>query len=95
MTLSTNMRLQKMIETFQNTYSTGMPCGLNDRVNYANYINESYKMMRQSDYGTMINMIGEGRYNEDCGAQILEVDSIHKPTINYEIFANANSSYTR
>jgi hypothetical protein len=26
-------------------------------------------------------MIGEGRYNEDCGAQILEVDSIHKPTI--------------
>ena len=81
MTLTTNMRLQNMIQNFQCMYSSGSPCAIKDTIGYENYMNDLYKIKRQTNYGQMINMIGEGRYNEDYGAQILEVDNVDKPTL--------------
>jgi ATP-dependent DNA helicase PIF1 len=77
MTLSTNMRLQNMISTFQRKYSNGIPLQESDLLTYNN---DLYVIQRQQKYGKMITMIGEGRYNEYCGAQVLELDNLEKPT---------------
>ncbi len=69
MTLTTNMRLQNIISTFERQYSDGIPTLEPD---LSAYNDDYYVIERQRDYGKMITMIGEGRYNDYCGAQILE-----------------------
>ena len=76
MTLTTNMRLENMISTFERQYSNGIPTLEPD---LSAYNDDIYVIERQRDYGKMITMIGEGRYNDYCGAQILEVDNPEKP----------------
>ncbi len=47
-------------------------------------------MQEQQDYGSMINMIGKGRYNELCSASMMvQINSFLDPT-NIKIYTDTN-----
>ncbi len=77
-TLTTNMRLQNIIETFYAKYPLGEP--VNDANEQYLYQQDLHIMRGQQDYGQMINMIGEGRYNETCSASMVQINNYINPT---------------
>jgi hypothetical protein len=59
-----------------------------ERYAYDAYRNELYQIIEQNEYGTKINLIGEGRYNEDCGAEIVELYNVDNPTMIKYMLSN-------
>jgi hypothetical protein len=72
------MRLQNIIETFYAKYPLGEP--VNDANEQYLYQQDLHIMRGQQDYGQMINMIGEGRYNETCSASMVQINNYTNPT---------------